>query len=255
MSDVNWMCPVDGKVWDNPIAAVSHIYNTSGNGHGDKESLLVGEQILLPEATQEKVNSSTVEGVNFGFDGDIKQIINELEQQGFKTPSNLSKYDLQSFDIIQVSEGIDNDIQMLQKDIEYFDEVFSFILKNIDNVSKTESVTEVEEEKDKEDKEEKEETSENGSGRFTTSDVMEREEREVFNTLRRSTFFDSYSDDMLETFEYVYKKRDSGGVHIDEVANHIGCPDSLIEDNMDALSGEMNLVRHDEQDDTYYIPY
>ena len=259
---MNWMCPIEGetRVWDSPLAAFLHIKNTEDEAHGPEGALTGDGDPKFPVPTQEEPTERTLEDHIDGsgaFPGQISEIVSALEEQGFESPPMLSEQDLETFRMLDMNRGIQNDIQVLQDHLEYYDRMFSTLLQNWDTITESggrvvEPEPEPDEEEDQEDEEEEED--DQPSGRYTTADVMDREEEEVFGVLNRSTLLDDYSDDLFETFQFAYEEREGKGVTITDVSDSIGIPDSLAEQNLEELD-EMNLVRYDDDSDRYYIPY
>lgn len=256
----NWMCPINGKVevWDNPIAVLSHIYNTDGQGHGPKNSVIEDEELLMPQPTNSEKTMNTVgnyvkKKTETKFSGDIERLLSDLTEDGFEVPSQLDEKDLEHFKLMEMDRGVQNDLEILKSNIEYYDEIFTMMLQNFDSLVSQPQLEQTIEEEPEPEPEENDTTISSG-GRFTTADVMEREEEQVFGVLNRSTLLDNHSDDLLKTFEYIYKERDTEGVYVDDVSGHLGIPDGLAEDNLETLN-DKNLIRHDEDEDRYYIPY
>lgn len=253
------MCPIEAesRVWDSPLAAFLHIKNTEDDAHGE-EGELTDDDPKFPVPTQKEPTEQTLEDHIDGsgaFPGQISEIVSALEEQGFESPPMLSEQDLETFRMLDMNKGIQNDIQVLQDHLEYYDRMFSTLLQNWDTITESGGRI-VEPEPDEEDEEEQEEEEDNDqpSGRYTTADVMDREEEEVFGVLNRSTLLDDYSDDLFETFQFAYEEREGNGVIINDVSDSIGIPESLAEQNLEELD-EMNLLRYDDDSDRYYIPY
>lgn len=255
---MNWMCPVDqtAEIWSSPVAALSHIYHMGGRGHGPENSIQRGEDILWPQPTDEDPNRETVredveDYLSTVFSSEVSRLIREAEQEGFETPQMLSDKDLERFQILESSGPIMEDMDLLYERMAELDDTISYILKNF---SQLEQSVEPEPEPEPDPEPEPEPDPSSSSGRFTTNDVMEREEREVFRLLERATFLDDHSDDLLETFKYVYQQRNDAPVTIDDVESELQVPAKMVESNLDQLE-EMNVVIYDQNEDTFTVPY
>jgi len=250
----NWKCPLDDRVWSSPIAALSHVYLSSGPSHGREESLIIDDEIPWPEPTDEDPTEETVlDGIephlSVSFPHDIEEMVERLADEGFEVPPALSEEDLETFRVLERNLGIQNDLEKIEQNLEYYDRIFSAILENWDDLVGESPEPLPEPEPDPEPEE-----TEDVSGRFTTADVREREEDEVFAVLNRSTLLDEYTDDLFETFKFVYEKRDTDGVSIDEVEQALPLPFDLAEENLEQLV-DLNLARFDDDSDLYYVPY
>jgi len=255
---MNWMCPVDGnvEVWESPIAALSHVYNMRGRGHAEPDSIVRSDdEFLFPEPTDEDPNMNTVvdELEQYPFlPNDVESMLRDLEEEGWETPPVLTEFDSEAFDIFQTSSGIQNDIEQVEKELDYIDKVVSSALRNVHDMGGGHEQTDVDE--DEEEPEESVEVVEPDTSGYSTADVKEAEEDEVMRLLRRSTFLDQHSDDVIDVFEIVYKERDSEGVHVSEVSSDLGVPDGMVEENLEILT-DKNLVEWNSSDDIYYVPY
>jgi hypothetical protein len=254
---MNWMCPVDGpaEVWSSPVAALSHVYHSDGNGHGEQEEIDRHDgKTLWPEPTEEEANQDTVREeverqLAGTFGDDVGEMIRRAENDGFELPMVLNDHDVESFKIMEAFQGPVNDLAKIREELDRIDQAISAALKNWPEGASPSDGIDVKEPEPEPDPEP------SGSGRFTTSEVKEREEEEVISVLERSTLLDDYNDHLLEIFELVYKQRDnSDNVKIDDIVSETGAPNPLVEDNLEKLK-ELNMIRHDENNDSFYVPY
>lgn len=257
---MNWMCPVDGtaEVWESPMAAVNHVQSMRGRGHGEVGSIVRGEdEVLWPEPTDENANMESVsdEMEKYPFlPDDIESMIHDLEKQGWETPPILTQFDSDAFSIFDASKGIENDIDKLERELDYIDRVVSMALRNIHNVEQGKISEEPDSQDDEDDEDDEVDVVGVEGGQHTTADLKEAEEEEVMRILRRSTFLDQHSDDIMDTFKVVYRERDSEGTRVGAISNELGVPDGMVEENLEILI-DKNLIEWNTDEDLYYVPY
>lgn len=253
---MNWACPVDGsaEVWENPVAALSHVWSTDGRGHGPEESL--GDPPQFPDPTDDPATMQTLDQVvEPQTQTELDVLMSELENQGFEFASRLDQEDLETFSLVRRHRGISHDLEVMRSQLSDIDRVFSRLLREWDHITGDTVIEEtVEAPEPQITPDDSTDQTPDQSGRFTTDEVREREQEQVFSVIERSKLFDNKTDDLYETFKFVYRQRTENGVYQDEVVSEVGMPPNLVEDNLDELN-DMGMIEHDPSDDRFYVPY
>lgn len=239
---MNWLCPIDQTIWRNPVAAMSHLYNSTGPQFGQKREIPTSDQRpIFPQPTEKTPTQDSLEGLSPRMRSKVEQI----EDMGLETPSILSQSDIRTMNLIDHYAGFQDDLDHLREEIGRIDAVLSKTISNWNQLTeetKIETTPEVDEET----------TTETNQGSLTTEEAREREEDLVIDLLEKSSFFDEQNDLCLEIFEIIFEQRDDE-IRFEEIRDDLnGLPPKLLRDQITILDEEFNIIEWDRSDDTVF---
>lgn len=256
--EIGWVCPVDmcDDVYPNPIIALRHIYRSSGDGHGEVDSIPENgwPRQTRKEADVETANEEYKRWLRTEFENG-EQLYNQLvDEEGLDLPPILTEFEMENFRLVEAHDEFQHDVQLLEHYIERLDRVLSNFIRQAESLkSQANESPEIDEEDEDED-EEIIVSDDSSGGRYSKADLMDAEEEEVFRFMERSGVLDDAGTDAKEAFKYIYKNRDEDDVEVDEIAQHLNCPPGAAADTVDLLV-DRNLVDEDQSTDTFTYPY